>query len=111
MRAFEGNYLAGDPVAQMEWRQRQIRIARAILMGESVTEVAAKEGVTAERIRQIIQMARLHAIKLPRGNVRLPTCNRWGMAALRAHRVFWLARFEALEREWNLPTEKPLQTK
>jgi len=103
MSSFDGNYLANNPVAQVEWRQRQIRITRAVLAGASVATLAAQEGVTRERVRQILQMACVHSIKVPKRKVKLPMNNPWSMASLRDHREFWLARLATLERVWKLP--------
>jgi hypothetical protein len=105
MSAFEGNYLEGNPEAQLAWRQRQIRIALAVLAGVPLATVAEQEEVTRERIRQILHMACIHSIRLPKRKVKFPTDERhWSsMASLRTHKEFWRGRLRALERVWKLP--------
>jgi hypothetical protein len=106
MPAFEGIHLEGNPEAQMAWRQRQIRITLAVLGGASVATLAKQEGVTSERIRQILRMACVHAIKLAKRKVQWPPMHDnyyWSMQSLRTHREFWRARMRALERVWKLP--------
>ena len=82
MGAFEGNHLEGHPIAQKKWRERQIRITRAVLCGEAVATLAARESVSVERIRQILQMACIRAIRLPPEKVRIPNSDTYNMAAL-----------------------------
>lgn len=102
MSSFDGSYLTGKPVAQLAWRQRQIRIARAVLSGTPVATVAAEERVSGERIRQIVRMACVHSVRVPSRKVQLPMQDRWSMASFRGHKDFWLARLSALERAWKL---------
>src|SRR5262249_38081560 len=100
-----GNYLASDPVARMAWRQRQIRIARAVLEGASLAAVGEQELVTRSRVRQILQMACSASIKVPGRKVKVPIRDPWRMASFREHKGFWLARIATLERVWKLPKE------
>ncbi len=103
--AYEGDYLKQDPKAQMEWRQRQLRLARAVTEGAALAKLAEQEGVTAERIRQIVMEACVYAIRLPRPRAKLPPDeHRLGrVASLRTHKEFWRARLDSLERLWKLP--------
>jgi hypothetical protein len=102
--AYEGNHLEGDPVRQRAWRQRQIRIARAVLGGETLESVGKREGgLTVERIRQIVQVACVQARRLPDPKRRWPDHVVGGIRLKRKHKRFWRARFRSLERFWQLP--------
>lgn len=103
--ANEGNHLEGSPVAQRIWRQRQIRIARAVLAGITLARIAEQECVSDERIRQILHMACVNAIRLPKSAGPIPDRS-LSISSIREHKNFWRARLAALERLWRLPKEK-----
>jgi hypothetical protein len=104
--AYEGNHLASDPVAQLAWRRRQIRIVRAILAGNTLGVVAVREALTSERIRQIVQVACVHALRLTKRTRRSPELV-GGIESIRQRRRFWLSRLRALEQVWGIPKETP----
>ncbi len=104
--AYEGNHLAGDPVAQLAWRRRQIRIVRAILAGDTLGVVGVREALTRERIRQIVHVACVHALRLTKRTRQVPE---WvgGLQSIRQRKRFWLGRLRALEQVWRIPKEEP----
>jgi hypothetical protein len=102
--AYEGNHLSNEPAAQLVWRRRQIRIARAVLAGATLASVGEQEGVTGERIAQIFRIACVQAARLPEPAVELPD-HFSRIEGIRAHKRFWRRRLAALERFWRLPKE------
>ena len=104
--AHDPNHLAENPAEQLVWRRRHIRVARAILAGETLRTVAAQEGKSVERIRQIFHLTYLFIIKVAMQGVRFPRQSNFSMASMRRHRRFWLARLATLERIWKCREEK-----
>jgi hypothetical protein len=111
-------------------RTRAVKIARAVLEGAPFSVAAKEAAISTERARQIFGATRRAAAKLP-GPVgvprpkrrkgrrtlferwmleelppEMPEHNYYRVEAVRAHKLLWLARIDALALVWRVRVEK-----
>lgn len=104
---YDEKYFAGNPTALLAWRRRQIRIVRAILAGDTLGVVGWREALTRERIRQIVRVTCVHALRSTK-RTRLAPVFVGGLESIRRRKRFWLGRLRALEQFWRIPPKKEL---
>jgi DNA-directed RNA polymerase sigma subunit (sigma70/sigma32) len=92
------------PLTDRARRRRKLRIARALVEGGLLGEVAKQEGLSVERVRQILHEVCSKAYKLRPHRIG-PEHDMFSIDAVRKHRQFWLARIGILGNWWHLSEE------
>lgn len=92
------------PLTDREWRRRKLRIARALVEGGTLGQVAKQESLSVERVRQILHEVCSKAYKLRPQRIG-PEHDMFNIADVRKHHQFWLARIGILGQWWHLPEE------
>jgi DNA-directed RNA polymerase sigma subunit (sigma70/sigma32) len=92
------------PLTDREGRRRKLRIARALLEGGTLGQVAKQESLSVERVRQILHEVCCKAYKL-RPHQIAKEHDIFNIDDVRKHRQFWLVRVGILGVWWHLPEE------
>jgi|SRR5579859_4026584 len=92
------------PLTDREGRRRKLRIARALLEGGTLGQVAKQESLSVERVRQILHEVCCKAYKL-RPHQIAKEHDIFNIDDVRKHRQFWLVRVGILGAWWHLPEE------
>jgi hypothetical protein len=90
-----------NPLSGRDLLRRKLRITRALLAGKKLKQVGDGEGLSQERVRQILHEVCFKAYKAgPRRSG--PQHDMFNIAAVRQHQRFWLARVSLLARQWGV---------
>src|SRR5581483_8672377 len=93
------------PLTDRDKRRRKLRIARALVEGGTLGQVAKQESLSVERVRQILHEVCSKSYKL-RPHKIAPEHDMFSIDDVRKHRVFWLSRIGTLGAWWHLPEER-----